>query len=225
MDLRWGLLLVGLVLLGLIYIYSRYRPEIESFFAAISRPRVPMTKVVNDGGDALPSADKKRVDPVLAESTGQEEDEEPGISEEAEPDVPPKIVAIRMMSREREGFAAEKLLLALRDAGLRHGEFGIFHRPDVGDENRSYFSVASLLEPGSFDLTRVKTECYPGVSIFLRLPGPDNGIDAFDEMLETSRSLAAKLDGELLDEQGSTLSIQRQRYLREEVIQFEHHVK
>jgi FtsZ-interacting cell division protein ZipA len=40
-------------------------------------------------------------------------------------------------------------------------------------------------------------------------------------MLTTSRSLAEKLDGELFDEQGSTLSIQRERYLREEVVQFQ----
>jgi hypothetical protein len=30
------------------------------------------------------------------------------------------------------------------------------------------------------------------------------------------------LNGDLLDESGSTLSIQRERYLREEVIQFQH---
>jgi cell division protein ZipA len=81
------------------------------------------------------------------------------------------------------------------------------------------------MEPGSFDLTRVKKDCYPGVSIFLRLPGPENELNAFDDMLQTSKSLAVKLDAELLDEQGSTLSIQRERYMREEVIQFQHQGK
>ena len=38
-------------------------------------------------------------------------------------------------------------------------------------------------------------------------------------------SLADKLDGELLDEQGTKLSIQRERYLREEVVQFEHELR
>jgi len=31
------------------------------------------------------------------------------------------------------------------------------------------------------------------------------------------------MDADLLDETGSTLSIQRERYMREEVIQFQHH--
>ena len=70
--------------------------------------------------------------------------------------------------------------------------------------------------------TKIKTETYPGVSIFMRLPGRRDGVEIFDDMLTTSRSLARELDGELLDEQGSSLSVQRERYLREEVIQFEH---
>jgi FtsZ-interacting cell division protein ZipA len=41
-------------------------------------------------------------------------------------------------------------------------------------------------------------------------------------MVTTARALAVGLNGDLVDEQGSTLSIQRERYLREEVIQFQH---
>ena len=44
-------------------------------------------------------------------------------------------------------------------------------------------------------------------------------------MMTAARTLAQSLDGELLDESGSTLSIQRERYMREEVIQFEHSTK
>ena len=40
-------------------------------------------------------------------------------------------------------------------------------------------------------------------------------------MMAAARALAQSLDGELLDESGSTLSIQRERYLREEIIQFQ----
>ena len=41
-------------------------------------------------------------------------------------------------------------------------------------------------------------------------------------MMTAARALSQSLDGELLDESGSTLSIQRERYLREEIIQFQH---
>ncbi len=217
MDLRWGLLLVGLVILVFIYAYSRYKQEIDSLFAAISEPRAPIAKAVET---------VVAVDPLVDDSLDERGKVLDDGSDPVIPDLPAtKIVAIRMMSSADRGFSAEKLILALRDAGLRHGKFGIFHRSDENDENRSTFSVANLIEPGSFDLTRVKKDFYPGVSIFLRLPGPVNGLDAFDDMLQTSKSLAVKLDAELLDEQGSTLSIQRERYMREEVIQFQHQVK
>ena len=41
-------------------------------------------------------------------------------------------------------------------------------------------------------------------------------------MMAAARALAQSLDGELLDESGSTLSIQRERYMREEIIQYQH---
>ena len=105
---------------------------------------------------------------------------------------------------------------------MRHGKFGIFHRYDGNDENSTIFSAASLVEPGSFDLANIKEQEIPGISLFLVLPGPIDGIEAFDMMMEAARALAQTLDAELLDESGSTLSIQRERYMREEIIQFQH---
>ena len=64
--------------------------------------------------------------------------------------------------------------------------------------------------------------CIPGISLFMVLPGPIDGADAFDLMMAAARTLAQSLNAELLDESGSTLSIQRERYLREEIVQFEH---
>ena len=110
----------------------------------------------------------------------------------------------------------------MRGIGLRHGKFGIFHRYDGNDESKTVFSAASLVEPGSFDLQNIKEQEIPGISLFLILPGPVECVEAFDSMLEAARALTQSLDGELLDESGSTLSIQRERYMREEIIQFQH---
>ena len=44
-------------------------------------------------------------------------------------------------------------------------------------------------------------------------------------MMAAARALAPALNGELLDESGSTLSIQRERYMREEIVQYEHRHK
>jgi len=201
-ELRWGLLLLGLVALIATYVYTRHKTALKRKIVTIRR----------------------RQEPLLARSSMPDEQQP---ESPPEPDVnlgtdPSKVITVRMMSRDASGFNAEQLILALRDAGLRHGQFGIFHRIQDEDSGLPEFSVASLVEPGSFDLTRVKNDFYPGVSIFMSLPGPREGVEIFDEMLETSRALARKMDGDLCDEHGSTLSVQRERYIREEVIQFEH---
>ena len=135
---------------------------------------------------------------------------------------PQKIVTLRIVARGRAAFQGDELVLSLRGIGMRHGKFGIFHRYDGNDESRVVFSAASLVEPGSFDLANIKDQEIPGISLFLVLPGPIEGVEAFDLMMAASRTLSQSLDAEMLDESGSTLSIQRERYMREEIVQFEH---
>ena len=140
-------------------------------------------------------------------------------------EVPQKIVTLRLVAGEGATFRGDELILSMRGIGLRHGKFGIFHRYDGSDETRTIFSAASLVEPGSFDLANIKEQELPGISLFLVLPGPVEGAESFDMMMEAARTIAQSLNGELLDESGSTLSIQRERYMREEIIQFEHSIK
>jgi cell division protein ZipA len=126
------------------------------------------------------------------------------------------------VGHDKKLFQGDELILSMRGIGLRHGKFGIFHRYDGNDESRTIFSAASLVEPGSFDLANIKDQQIPGISLFLVLPGPIDSVDGFDLMMAAARALSQSLDGELLDESGSTLSIQRERYLREEIIQYQH---
>lgn len=204
-ELRWLLLLIGICVIAVVYFYSRYKPRIDGRVRKLSFRREPS---IGDPGNLPADASMAQTDPAMSASS---------ISPEQR-----KVVAVRLMSTDTAGFEADRLILMLREFGLRHGQYGIFHRMDGGDANGIVFSVASLIEPGSFDLAKIKTERYPGVSIFLTLPGSRDGVSLFDEMMDLARELAQRLDGYLLDEQGGTLSIQRERYMREEIIQFEH---
>ena len=126
------------------------------------------------------------------------------------------------MPKRSKGFSGKDLLTALRNAGLKFGRFNVFHRPDRHNPGQSLFSVASLIEPGSFDLAQINDTKVPGISVFIILPGPEDSLMAFDNMLSTARELAQVLDADLFDERGSTLSVQRERYLREELIEYQH---
>ena len=205
-GLRWLLLLFGLLVIAGVYFYSRRdkKPAESEPVAGRLEPTL--------GGDAE----------AVVEELPPEETE---LSEDTPGESLQKIVTLRLVAKEGESFAGDELILGMRGIGLRHGKFGIFHRYEGTDENSTIFSAASLVEPGSFDLSNIKEQQLPGISLFLILPGPIDGAEAFDMMMSAARALAQTLDAELLDESGSTLSIQRERYLREEIIQFEHTIK
>ena len=84
------------------------------------------------------------------------------------------------------------------------------------------FSVASLTEPGSFDLEHSGDTTIAGLSFFVVLPGTDDPVARFDAMVETARALSVELAADLFDERGSSWSSQRERYLREELIEYRH---
>jgi cell division protein ZipA len=212
-GLRWWLLLFGLLVVAGVYIYSRREKtnsEDELRSSARVEPRLDGHDDTDDPLDASPHIDT------------DENDENDEGEVDPEPPATQKIVTVRLVAREKKFFAGDELVLCMRGIGLRHGKFGIFHRYDGNDEGETVFSAASLIEPGSFDLQNIKGQEIPGISLFLVLPGPIDCVEAFDMMLAAARAMTQSLNGELLDESGSTLSIQRERYLREEIIQFQH---
>jgi cell division protein ZipA len=206
-GLRWLLLFFGLVVVVGVYLYSRReqkpQQETESF-----KRRTPTL-----GGDEAGSGDDVGAEELVpVDAAAQEQVEQ-------------KIVTLRLVARNRGSFRGDDLVLSMRGIGLRRGKFGIFHRLDGDEDGPAVFSAASLVEPGHFDVENIKEQEFPGISLFLVLPGPMEGVDAFDLMIAAARTLAQSLDGELVDESGSTLSIQRERYMREEIVQFEHNNK
>ena len=215
-GLRWLLLFFGVIVIVGVYLYSR-RERDESPIDELDKPRVAPTfgDEQLEGEESGESAE--HAPPLVADDAAIEPDD----AGDAGPS-PQKIVTLRLIAKGKSAFRGDDLILSLRGIGMRHGKFGIFHQYDGNDDSRTVFSAASLVEPGSFDLANIKDQEIPGISLFLVLPGPIDSVDAFDRMLTAARAIAQTLDAELLDESGSTLSIQRERYMREEVIEFQH---
>jgi cell division protein ZipA len=206
-ELRWILLLLGILVLVGVYAYSKYRFSRPQGLESSTRARREPS--LDPAGDPDDLAETIEADePVVAESPA------------VEPEGPTMMVTVRLMSRSKSGFPGDKLVLAMRGAGLRHGHFGIFHAHAEDKPDEALFSVASLVEPGSFDLAALTEQRLPGVSLFALLPSASEAVSIFEGMLDTARRLATELEGELLDEHGSTLSVQRERYIRDEILQF-----
>ncbi len=218
-EFRWLLAAAGVLILLLVFWLSRRefsgRPPINA--SRYLRRRVPQ---FGAGTPAEPTTGASQATPDAASGNA-----EAGLQQVVVPQpapVPEKIVVLRLTGKAGATFAGDALVRSFHAAGLRHGKFGIFHRCHPADETTAIFSLASMVEPGSFDLGRMESERFPGVSIFMGLPGPADSLAAFDDMLSTARTLATALEGELLDEHGSRLSVQRERFLREEIIQLQH---
>ncbi len=63
---------------------------------------------------------------------------------------------------------------------------------------------------------------FPGVTLFMLLPGPADGLVAYDQMLSCAQRLAHATGGVLQDERGSKLTPQAMGKLRDEVLDFQH---
>lgn len=133
-----------------------------------------------------------------------------------------RIVALRLVATEGRWSGAQ-LREAIEAEGLKYGRYSIFHRER--EDGKSLFYVASMMEPGSFDLASMDSQSFPGISLFGIVPGPLDGPATFDMVLAAGRRLAERLPGQLQDEQGSTLTAQRILNLREELVHFEHRHK
>ena len=216
-ELRWILLILGLLIIAGVYFYSR--GWFGKGAALASKMQRWWEPALADAENRVPSLE---VPELQAKSAKQYEPKAERPQATLSSDEQRKIISIRLLPRTGQLLAGKQLAQGLRAAGLQYGKFDIFHRIDPLRPSHALFSVASLVEPGSFDLNRVEKSEYPGISFFIVLPGPGDMLAAFDEMLSAARSLAQSLGANLFDERGSTLSLQRARYMREELVQFQH---
>jgi cell division protein ZipA len=78
-----------------------------------------------------------------------------------------------------------------------------------------------MIEPGTFDVARMSTEEFRGITLFAVLPGPVEPLLTVDELLGAARGLAMELSGMVQDNKGMPLSPQRAAAIRDDVARFQ----
>jgi cell division protein ZipA len=207
-ELRWILLGMGALLIAGVYLWNR-KPFSVSF------------KSRSDPGE--------RAEPSISTTEAESSSDAESPPEEIKPTSRPtqrqrtdRVVTLRLIGHGQTELSCEHAVRALKNAGLVHGEYGIFHYLPKNPTDEPSFSVANLTEPGSFNVTESTDSTIPGMSFFIVLPGPADPIASFDAMVNTARKVSQELNAELFDERGSSWSIQRERYIREEIIEYRH---
>jgi FtsZ-interacting cell division protein ZipA len=176
-----------------------------------------------------------RVEPTLADAgvTAELPVEEAGEATTSDEDAPTlsssetpaprrserrKILSLRLAASPHRMEGA-RLLEVFVAENLQHGKYGIYHR--LHDDGVSIFSVASMVEPGTFEPEKMAQTQYSGITMFAQLPGPVPGMHALNELVACARRLQQSLGGTLQDDRGVPLTVHRIERMRQEVREFE----
>lgn len=129
------------------------------------------------------------------------------------------VIALTIMARSDREFSGHDIREGFESAGMHLGDMRIFHYFGAGRQptERPIFSAADILEPGAFPVDNFEEHSTKGLILFMQLPGPLDGLVAFEEMLSVAQNLAKSLGGELCDDTRSTLTTQAANHLRERI--------
>lgn len=204
-DLRLILLLIGAGIILVVYVWSRaqVRPRKRS------ASRTPAIKRHNlDNFDPVDiEQELGLMEPLVVEA-----DDEPVAVD------PERLLIVSVVAAQGGCFTGPALLKGFEHNRLRRDEHEIYSRVTVRTgKERSVFSVANMVKPGTFPVTDIEAFTTPGVTLFLQLPGPLDGVEAFDDFVQTAERLAVELGGELRDEQHAVLTHQALMQVRESI--------
>ena len=162
-------------------------------------------------------------DDLLAGESWQDSAAEAGVGDDDMPSFTSEheLIVLHVKASDPNGFTGSDLLEILLACDLRYGDKDILHRHEQADGHGSLqFSVANMVEPGTFNLEDINSFQTPGVTFFMALPGPEDPVGAFDCLVETANCLIKNLDATLLDEHHEVASLQVVNRYRERVSQF-----
>jgi cell division protein ZipA len=231
-TLRWILIIVGIVIVGSIFLFGnpekKRKPKASrKKQGELNERREPTLEGTLGDGEAR-ELELEGLDPG-ADPGGQRELE----IERAEPvprpppkprkpagPPPEKIVTMFLLARDNRVITGADLLHATVSTGMEYGDMNIFHRLPEGSE-RPVFSLANAAKPGYFERDEWNTFETSGLALFLTLPGPVSGLDAWDSMLATARRISEILHAELLDDERNPFTRQKEAQMREEMREFD----
>jgi cell division protein ZipA len=174
----------------------------EAFQAQISKP----TEIFEEPVKALPT---RKAPKIEEQQSGEEAASSTGKAE--------MFVVIYVLALG-EPFLGQALADILLDSGMTFGEMDIYHKLD--DSAAQQFSLASAVEPGTFNMSSINQFSTPGVSLFMRVHELAAPLQVLDSMLSVANSIAQELGGEVRDETRSVMTPQTKEHCRQSITEF-----
>jgi cell division protein ZipA len=133
-----------------------------------------------------------------------------------------QVIILSVVMPENHQMSGAALLPSLLTLGMKFGEMNIFHRhQDNAGNGPVTFSLANMLNPGSFELESMETFVTQGVSLFMTLPNAGDPFAAFDQMLLAAKQLAAEFNAQLLDDKRNVMTKQTEQHYVSKIREFD----
>jgi cell division protein ZipA len=230
-TVRMLLLVLGVLAVASVYVWGRYKSRVLDFlnrrgeFDELDYDEDETTREAVEGGpedDALHglSFSAREPEPAILPLDGDDDDEleavapaKPPAASQHMPDPArnsaplgaPFLIQLSVVAADDGFFNGEDLRDALVELDLIYGDMGIYHRYDR-EYREPLFSVASLVEPGTFPIEDMESFECPGVVLFFQPPQVSDPLAVFDDLVNTARELAEKLGGVEWDERREALT-------------------
>ncbi len=138
------------------------------------------------------------------------------------PKVDPEVIVLSVVMPENQIMSGAALLPSLLTLGMKYGDMNIFHRhQDNAGNGKVTFSLANMMNPGTFDLDSMETFATQGVSLFMTLPNVGDPFEVFEQMLSAAKQLAHEFHGQLLDDKRSMMTKQTEQHYIGKIRDFE----
>lgn len=134
----------------------------------------------------------------------------------------PEILAISVVMPANQIMPGASLLPSLLTLGMKYGEMNIFHRhQDNAGNGAVTFSLANMMNPGSFDLDSMETFATQGITLFMMLPNSGNAFDVFEQMLAAAKHLCYEFNAQLVDDKRNPMTKQTEQHYTSRIRDFE----
>jgi len=138
------------------------------------------------------------------------------------PALEPQIIILSVVMPVHQQMSGAALLPSLLTLGMKYGEMNIFHRhQDNAGNGAVTFSLANMLNPGSFELDTMETFVTQGVSLFMTLPNATDPFAAFEQMLAAAKQLAVEFSAQLVDDKRNVMTKQTEQHYVSKIREFD----